>query len=53
MAELTQRLPEFQARVLRTDYRAVFEVPQILERILEPHATALHRQRLAQATSSA
>jgi 1,2-diacylglycerol 3-beta-galactosyltransferase len=33
--EIVRHLPEYQARVRRIDNRAVFEVPQILERILE------------------
>ncbi|HYN76668.1 MAG TPA: galactosyldiacylglycerol synthase, partial [Lamprocystis sp. (in: g-proteobacteria)] len=33
--EITQHLPQYQARVRRVSNRAVFEVPQILERILE------------------
>ena len=53
VAEITRRLPEFRARVGRTDNRAVFEVPQILERILEANATAPRGQRRAPATSSA
>ena len=33
--EILRRLPEYKARVRRVENRAVFEVPQILERILE------------------
>jgi 1,2-diacylglycerol 3-beta-galactosyltransferase len=33
--ELVRELPEFQARVRRVENRAVFEVPQILGRILD------------------
>ncbi|MDP3084240.1 MAG: galactosyldiacylglycerol synthase [Rubrivivax sp.] len=47
VAELTQRLPEFQARVRQMDNRAVFEVPQILERILESKGPALRSERRA------
>jgi hypothetical protein len=35
VAELMQRLPELRARVQSVDNRAVFEVPQILARLLE------------------
>jgi UDP-N-acetylglucosamine:LPS N-acetylglucosamine transferase len=35
VAEITDRLPEFQANVRRIDNQAVFEVPEILERILK------------------
>ncbi len=33
--EIVRHLPDYQARVRRIDNRAVFEVPQILERILD------------------
>ena len=39
VATLTQRLPEFQARVRGMRNRAVFEVPEILERILQQRAS--------------
>jgi UDP-N-acetylglucosamine:LPS N-acetylglucosamine transferase len=34
VAELTARLEEYRARVARIENRAIFEIPQILERIL-------------------
>jgi 1,2-diacylglycerol 3-beta-galactosyltransferase len=37
VARLTQRLPEFQAAVQRIDNRAVFEVPALLDGILQQH----------------
>jgi len=43
--QLTQRLPEFQARVRAIDNRAVFEVTEILARLLDARARGLHRGR--------
>jgi UDP-N-acetylglucosamine:LPS N-acetylglucosamine transferase len=34
VTELTARLDEFRARIARIENRAIFEIPQILERIL-------------------
>ena len=39
VAELLQRLPEFQARVASIDNRAAFELPEILAGLLEAAAT--------------
>ena len=50
--ELTRRLPEFQARVRKIDNRAVFEVPDILARILEGRVVPQDRLRRADALSS-
>ena len=42
VAEVIARLPEFRARVARVENRAVFEIPDILERILrEARSSAL------------
>jgi UDP-N-acetylglucosamine:LPS N-acetylglucosamine transferase len=43
--QLTQRLPEFQARVRAIDNRAVFEVTEILARLLDARTRGLHRGR--------
>jgi len=40
VAEVVQNLPEYQARVRRMNNHAVFEVPRILQRILETRALA-------------
>jgi 1,2-diacylglycerol 3-beta-galactosyltransferase len=40
VAEITGALPEYRARVAAIDNRAVFEVPQILARILEGTSTS-------------
>ncbi|MDP1902454.1 MAG: galactosyldiacylglycerol synthase [Rubrivivax sp.] len=54
VAALTPRLPEFQARVQRIENRAVFEVPEILERILrQERAAAEAATAIALAASSA
>ena len=53
VAEVVQRLPEYQARVRRMNNRAVFEVPQILQRILETRASAPTAALRALAPSSA
>ena len=53
VAEVVQRLPEYQARVRRMHNRAVFEVPQILQRILETRASVPAAAPPARATSSA
>ena len=50
--ELTRRLPEFQARVRKIDNRAVYEVPDILARILEGRAEPQDRLRRAEPVSS-
>lgn len=52
VAALTQRLPEFRARVARIDNRAVFEVPEILEGILEPRKQATLAAAEAPASSA-
>lgn len=53
VAEVTQRLPEYQARVRRMHNRAVFEVPQILQRILQTRASSPAAAAHALAPSSA
>jgi 1,2-diacylglycerol 3-beta-galactosyltransferase len=54
VATLTARLPEFQAAVARIDNRAVFEVPEILDRILgQQRAQAGAAAAIALAASSA
>ena len=52
--EITQHLPDYQARVRRVDNAAVFEVPGILARILAPApaATCGAPQRAARAATS-
>ncbi len=46
VAEVIARLPEFRARVARIENRAVFEIPDILERILrEARSSALPHAR--------
>ncbi len=47
--EITRHLPEYQARVRRIDNRAVFEVPEFLERILEQSWTPDRLERRAPA----
>jgi 1,2-diacylglycerol 3-beta-galactosyltransferase len=46
VAEITSGLPEFQARVRRIDNNAVFEVPRILQRILDQSPAARAEQPL-------
>ncbi len=57
VAEIVRSLPEYQARVRRIDNRAVFEVPQILDRILvhsrAPTSIELRAPGLALAHSTA
>jgi 1,2-diacylglycerol 3-beta-galactosyltransferase len=54
VATLTARLPEFQAAVARIDNRALFEVPEILDRILgQQRAQAGAAAAIALAASSA
>jgi 1,2-diacylglycerol 3-beta-galactosyltransferase len=45
--EITQHLPEYQARVRRIDNRAVFEVPRILARILAQAGASTRSERPA------
>ena len=47
--EITRHLPQYQARVRQVDNRAVFEVPQILERILEQARPSARVERRAPA----
>ncbi len=53
VAELQAALPAYQARVRRIDNRAVFEVPQILQRVLQGCAGARAQPPGARALSSA
>jgi len=43
--EIVRRLPDYQARVRQIENRAVFEVPQILDRILEQGGAPMHNER--------
>lgn len=52
VGKLTHHLPEFQVRVRKMDNRAVFEVPGILERILEGRTVLQGRSRRAEHASS-
>ena len=38
VADMVTRLPEFRANVARIENRAIFEIPDILERLLQPHS---------------
>ncbi|MDE2275757.1 MAG: galactosyldiacylglycerol synthase [Burkholderiales bacterium] len=53
---LTQRLPEFGARVAAVDNRAVFEVPEVLARVLAgqaaPPLSSAHARHRADAVAS-
>jgi 1,2-diacylglycerol 3-beta-galactosyltransferase len=40
--EVISRLPEFRARVARIQNRAIFEIPEILERIMSDARTGKH-----------
>jgi len=51
--ELLERLPEFQANTRARSNRAVFEVPQVLQRVLEAAAAAQAASGLSAAASSA
>jgi len=51
VAQVIRELPELRANVCRLDNRAVFEVPQILERILR-EAGVVHDQRVLAASSA-
>lgn len=51
VGDVLARLPQFRARALEVDNRALFEVPQVLARLLEPPQPAAggRRARAAQA----
>jgi 1,2-diacylglycerol 3-beta-galactosyltransferase len=53
VGELTQQLPEYRARVGSMSNQAVFEVPQILQGILDAAAAQATRERGLRATSPA
>lgn len=53
VADLKLDLPRFQANARRMANRAVFEVPEILHRILEASSAAAPPRRVAHATSPA
>ena len=52
VAELTTRLDEFRRRIAAVQNRAIFEIPEILERILQSDRGARHEARWAVGANS-
>jgi len=46
VAEMVSRLPEFRANVARIENRAIFEIPNILERLLQAQTDLQHHSYL-------